>query len=310
MAPRCMHNAALVASFTAVSMRIASSGSTSIACGTRSTPLVPGIRMSHSMSAMRWRRSCCRASSPVLAAYTSYCCCVRNFLRALRMGSSSSTTRIWTGPVTSATAVLLIGRWRMVDPLQPPLTFHQGAVHPLRQQARPAGACEQLGHCLSADRAVVHGVCVDVHPDELVDAGWVETAAVRRRVCEGLVAVGEAVLNAGLEIACDVAHQRVSQVAAHDVAAKRQRQARLVVPPFAEIDPEVQPTVGEGELPLVNEDPRLRATRRHVLLDLIDRYDDVTHTVLLQLEGLKRRGELTRDRDDHAPRSERRPRTA
>src|SRR6266480_6850213 len=236
MAPRCMHNAALVASFTAVSMRIASS---------RSTSLVPGIRMSHSMSAMRWRRSCCRASSPLLAAYTSYCCCVRNFLRALRMGSSSSTTRIWTGPVTSATAVLLIGA---------PLTFHQADLHRPREQARPAGAREQLGHRLSADRAVVHGVCVDVHPDEPVDAGWVETAAVRRRVCEGLGAVGEAVLNAGLEIACDVAHQRVSQVAAHDVAAKRQRQTRLVVPPFAEIDPEVQPTIGIGELTLVNED--------------------------------------------------------
>src|SRR6266480_147632 len=222
MAPRCMHNAALVASFTAVSMRIASSGSTSIACGTRSTPLVPGIRMSHSMSAMRWRRSCCRASSPLLAAYTSYCCCVRNFLRALRMGSSSSTTRIWTGPVTSATAVLLIGA---------PLTFHEADLHRPREQARPAGAREQLGHRLSADRAVVHGVCVDVHPDEPVDAGWVETAR-------------------------DVAHQRVSQVAAHDVAAKRQRQARLVVPPFAEIDPEVQPTIGIGELTLVNEDSR------------------------------------------------------
>src|SRR3989449_449892 len=288
MAPRCMHNAALVASFTAVSMRIASSGSTSIACGTRSTPLVPGIRMSHSMSAMRWRRSCCRASSPVLAAYTSYCCCVRNFLRALRMGSSSSTTRIWTGPVTSATAVLLIGgRWRMVDHLQPPLTFHEADLHRPREQARPAGAREQLGHCLSADRAVVHSVCVDVHPDEPVDAGRVETAAVRRRVCEGLGAVGEAVLNAGLEIACDVAHQRVSQVAAHDVAAKWQRQAGLVVPPFAEIDPEVQPTIGIGELTLVNEDSRLRATRRHVLLDLIERHDDVTHTGLGQLEGQK-----------------------
>src|SRR2546427_1784808 len=279
-----MQSAALVASFTAVSMRIASSGSISIACGTRSTPLVPGIRMSHSMSAMRWRRSCCRASSPVPAAYTSYCCCVRNFLRAFRMGSSSSTTRIWTGPVTSATRSSL---WRFGEGsagCPPPsltnlaLGFHEGDLHRPGEQARPAGAREQLGHCLSAGRAVVHSVCVDVHPDEPVDAGWVETPAVRRRVCEGLGAVGEAVLNAGLEIACDVAHQHVSQVAAHDVAAKRQRQARLVVPPFAEIDPEVQPPVGICQLPLVNKHPRLRATRRHVLLDLIERHDDVAHS--------------------------------
>src|SRR5881396_1827144 len=290
MAPRCMHSAALVASFTAVSMRIASSGSISMACGTRSTPLVPGMRMSHSMSAMRWRRSCCRASSPVPAAYTSYCCCMRNFLRAFRMGSSSSTTRIWTGPATSATVVLL---WEATlhQPPQPSLSCHEGDVHLPRQQARTVGASEQLGHRLPAGRAVIHRVRVHVHPDEPVDARGVETAAVRRRVCEGLGAVGEAVLNAGLEIACDVAHQRVSQVAAHDVAAKRQRQARLVVPPFAEIDPEVQPTIGIGELALVNEDSRLRATRRHVFLDLIERYDDVTHTGLVQLEGQKRRGE-------------------
>src|SRR6184192_4329007 len=103
---RALHSAALVASLTAVSMRIASSGSTSSAAGTRSTPLVPGMRMSHSMSAMRWRLSCCSASSPEPAAYTSNCCCCRNFLRAFRMGSSSSTTRIWTGPAMSATLVL------------------------------------------------------------------------------------------------------------------------------------------------------------------------------------------------------------
>src|SRR2546430_5630843 len=235
MAPRCMQSAALVASFTAVSMRIASSGSIAMACGTRSTTLVQGIRMSHNMSATRCRRSCCRASSPVPAAYTAYCCCVRNFLRAFRMGSSSSTTRIWTGPVTSATAVLLRG--------SPSLTCHEGDLHRPREQARTVGASEQLGYGLSAGRSVVHRVGVDVHPDEPINASLVEAAAVRRRVREGLGAVREAVLNAGLEVAGDVPHQRVSQVATHDVAAQRQRQAGLVVPPFAEIDPEVQPAV-------------------------------------------------------------------
>src|SRR6266566_2346487 len=234
MAPRCMQSAALVASFTAVSMRIASSGSISMACGTRSTPLVPGIRMSHSMSAMRWRRSCCRASSPVPAAYTSYCCWTRNFLRAFRMGSSSSTTRICTGPAVSATVILLMGGWwglwRLVEvvevksrststilhhPPQPSLTCNEGDVDPLRQQARPVGASEQLAHGLSAGRAVVHRVGVDVHPDEPIDARRVEAAAVGRRVRQGLRAVGEAVLNAGFEIPGDVPHQRLSQVATH-----------------------------------------------------------------------------------------------
>src|SRR5437867_649445 len=222
MAPRCMHNAALVASFTAVSMRIASSGSISMACGTRSTPLVPGIRMSHSISAMRWRRSCCRASSPVPATYTSYCCCVRNFLRAFRMGSSSSTTRIWTGPAISATDVLLKGGWWRQPP-QPSLPCHEGDFHWPREQARGVGATEQLGHGLSAGWAVVHRVGVYVHPDKPVDARWVQAPAVGRRVRQGLGAVGQAVLNAGLEIVGDVSHQRVAQVTAHDVTTERQR---------------------------------------------------------------------------------------
>src|SRR6266568_826825 len=260
MAPRCMHSAALVASFTAVSMRIASSGSISMACGTRSTPLVPGIRMSHSMRAMRWRLSCCRASSPVPAAYTSYCCCVRNFLRALRMGSSSSTTRICTGPAMSATDVLLMGVLHKHG--SPSQTCHEGDLHRPREQARTVGASEQLGYGLSAGRSVVHRVGVDVHPDEPINASLVEAAAVRRRVREGLGPMREAVLNAGLEVAGDVPHQRVSQVATHDVAAERQRQARLVIPPFAEIDPEVQPAVRVRQLPLVDEEPRVRPARR------------------------------------------------
>src|SRR5881296_3247820 len=300
MAPRCMHRAALVASFTAVSMRIASSGSISMACGTRSTPLVPGIRMSHSISAMRWRRSCCRASSPVPATYTSYCCCVRNFLRAFRMGSSSSTTRICTGPAMSATDFLLNG--------SPSLTCHEGDLHRPREQARAVGASEQLGYGPSAGRSVVHRIGVDVHPDEPINASWVEAAAVRRRVREGLGAVREAVLNAGLEVAGDVPHQRVSQVATHDIAAERQRQARLVVPPFAEIDPEVQPAVRVRQLALVDEEPRVRPTRRHVLLDLIERHDDVARRRLIQLEREVRRGELAWDCDEEAPGTERRPR--
>src|SRR3977135_4532931 len=264
MAHRCMHRAWLVASFTAVSMRIASSGSISIACGTRSTPLVPGIRMSHSMSAMRCRLSCCKASSPLPAAYTSYCCCVRNFLRAFRIGSSSSTTRIWTGPAMSATQDSLgdsLKKWRRPLYLDSPgrargcgVRRHERDVDGRGEQPRPMRTPEQLRDRLSAGRAVIHGVGVDVHPDEPIDARWVEAAAVRRRVREGLGAMSEAVLNAGLEIAGDALHQRFAQVAAHDVAAQRQRKARFVVPPLAEVDPEVQPVVGVGQLPFVDED--------------------------------------------------------
>src|SRR5207249_2644251 len=117
---------------------------------------------------------------------------------------------------------------------------------------------------------------------------------------------GEAVLNAGFEIPGDVPHQRLSQVATHHVATERQRQSRLVVPPFAQVDPQMQAAVGVGELPLVDEEPRLRATRRYVLLDLIERHDDMARGRLVQLERQKRRGELARDGDEQALTAERR----
>src|SRR5437867_636914 len=230
MAPRCMQRAALVASFTAVSIRMASSGSISRACGTRSTPLVPGIRMSHSIKATRWRRSACKASSPDPAAYTSNCCCARNFLSAFRMGSSSSTTRIWTGPARSATVVLLTGGWWRS---QPSLTFHESDLHRAREQARAVRALQQLAHGTAARRAVVHGVCVHVHAHEPIGARVVEPAAESLRVLERFTPVCETVLDARLQVPRDVPHQRGAQVPAHDVAAQRQRQARLPVPPLA-----------------------------------------------------------------------------
>src|SRR5438876_2188809 len=238
MAPRCMHNAALVASFTAVNMRIASSGSTSSAWGTRSTPLVPGMRMSHSINDTRCRRSCCKASSPEPAAYTSNCCCARNFLRAFRIGSSSSTTRIWTGPtpVMSATRDSLgdtvekmavaglsgqprRARTRLIARGDEP------EVHWRGEQADAVRALEQLGHGAATGGSVVDRVVVDVHADEPVRARRVESAAVRARVRKGLRPMREAVLDAGLQVACNVAHQRLAQVATHNVAAERDRKS-------------------------------------------------------------------------------------
>src|SRR6266496_4182256 len=87
-----MQRAALVASLTSVSIRMARSGSISMACGTRSTPLVPGMRISESINVTLCKRSCCSASSAEPAAYTSNCCCFRYFRSAFRIGSSSSTT--------------------------------------------------------------------------------------------------------------------------------------------------------------------------------------------------------------------------
>src|SRR6059058_1697585 len=284
-----MHRAALVASFTAVSIRMASSGSISSAWGTRSTPLVPGMRMSHSMSDTRWRRSCCRASSPDPAAYTSNCCWARNFLRALRIGSSSSTTSTWTGPVLSATMVLL------------PLTFHERDFHRPREQARALRPPQQLGHRPTPVRAVVDGVRVHVHPDEPVGAGVIESAAESLRVREGLRAVPQSVLDARFQVARDVAHQRGTEVTPHHIAAEGERQAvGLLVPPLAHIDPQVETAVAVRELSFVDQEAGVRPPRRYVILDLIERDDDVPCGGLIELERQEGGRELARYRHERA----------
>src|SRR5438105_3205313 len=221
-----MHRAGLVASLTAVSIRMASSGSISRAWGTRSRPLVPGMRMSHSMSDTRCRRSCCRASSPDPAAYTSNCCWARNFLRALRIGSSSSTTRTWTGPPPAFSATI------------PPLSFHERDFHWPRKQPRALRTSQQLGHGAPPLRAVVDAVRVHVHADEAIRADVIQPTAESLRVGEGLRSVLEPVLDARFQVSRNVAYQRGAEVAPHHVAAQRERQAmRLFVPPLAHVDP-------------------------------------------------------------------------
>src|SRR5437763_14722460 len=68
----------------------------------------------------------------------------------------------------------------------------------------------------------------------------------------------------------------------------------------------MQAAVGVGALPPVDEQPGPRATRRYVLLDLIERHDDMARGRLVQLERQKRRGELARDGDEQALIAERR----
>ena len=167
---------------------------------------------------------------------------------------------------------------------------------------------QQLGHGPPAGFSVVDGVGVHVHADETIGAGVVEPAAVRLRVRQRLRPVGETVLNARLQVACDVAHQGRPEVTAHHVPAERQRQPRLRAPPLAQVDPEPQPAVGVGKLALVDQQSRVCAAGRHVVFDLIERHDHMPGGGLKQLEREKRRGELTGHGDAHRAGAEGSPR--
>src|SRR2546428_694270 len=300
MAPRCMHRAALVASLIAVSMRMARSGSISNARGTRSTPLVPGMRMSHSINATLWRLSCCNASSPEAAAYTSNCCWARNFFRALRMGSSSSTTRTETGPELSTKRDSLPSLrengarqpvW--VAPARRGVRLCRGPkdeVPRRRSKARAVGSGEQFGDRLAPGGTIVNGVGVHVHAHEPVGLRRVQPAAETLRMTQGFSPMGEAVDNARLEVAGDRAQQVRAEVVAHDVAAERQGQPRLAVPPFPHVRPEMQPAGAERELALVDQQARVRATGRDGVLDLIEPHDDRPDPGLGERPGGPRRG--------------------
>src|SRR2546430_16720530 len=130
------------------------------------------------------------------------------------------------------------------QPPQPSLTFYEADLHRPGEQARPMPPAQQFGQGAPAGFSVVDGGGVPVHADETIGAGVVEPAAVRLRVRQRLRAVGETVLNARLQVACDVAHQGRPEVTAHHVPAERQRQPRLRAPPLAQVDPELQPAVG------------------------------------------------------------------
>src|SRR3989441_6053612 len=120
--------------------------------------------------------------------------------------------------------------------------------------------------------------------------------------------VCEAVLDAGFQIARNVAHELRPEVPAHHVAAEREGEPGLRTPPLPQIRPQVEAPVGVRELAFMDEQAGGGPSVRDVVLDPIERHDDVADRGLVQLEGEKRRGELTRDRDERAAGTERDPR--
>ncbi len=89
-----------------------------------------------------------------------------------------------------------------------------------------------------------------------------------------------------------------AEVAADDVAAKRQRQTTsLVRPPLAEVDNLLQALVLIRQLPLVDEQPRLCLAIEDGLLDLVERDNDVLEVGLVQPQREIRGCQRPRNRD-------------
>ena len=79
------------------------------------------------------------------------------------------------------------------------------------------------------------------------------------------------------------------EIAANHVAAERQRQAaRALGPPLAEVDELPQPLLLVGELPFVNQQPRLDLAVAHGLEDLVERHHHVLDVRLVEPQRQER----------------------
>src|SRR5438445_12925863 len=94
--------------------------------------------------------------------------------------------------------------------------------------------------------------------------------------------MGQPVLDARFEVSRDGAHELLPEVAAYDIAAEGQREICLLVPPLAEVRPEVQPAIAVGQLPFVDQKTGVGFSGRDEVLDLIERHDDMSDGLLIQ----------------------------
>jgi hypothetical protein len=93
-------------------------------------------------------------------------------------------------------------------------------------------------------------------------------------------------------------YRRRPEVAPDHVPAERQRQpAGPIRPPLAEVHDLLQPFVRVGELTLVNQQSSRDGTFPNLVLDLIERHDDVVDRRIEETQREKRRGQLAGNGD-------------
>src|SRR6185295_11413462 len=151
-----------------------------------------------------------------------------------------------------------------------PSDLDEFGLDPALQHSRLVAAVEQELHRTAAGRAVISRPLVDVHADETVRALRIvlQAPGVARSVAERLLPVAETVLDALRQQPAEPPLELRLEVPPDAVAAERQRPARLLLPPGAEIHHRVQPELSVGELPFVDHHPGV-----HLAAD--DRVHDV-----------------------------------
>src|ERR1044072_8325035 len=121
---------------------------------------------------------------------------------------------------------------------------NDAALEPLVEQALDGAA---------AALSIVERELVDPHPDEAVGQLWVHVARELHGVRERVAPVVERELNRLAQVVRDAPDGLWPEVAPDDVAAHRERQALLLLPPLAEVYDLLEPEPLVEELPLVDE---------------------------------------------------------
>ena len=112
-------------------------------------------------------------------------------------------------------------------------------------------------------------------PDELIGGFAVEAAAELLRVLDRLGAMAQRVRDAVVQHLRDTCSSTSGPRSRRMTLPPRGsgKPAGPLEPPFAQIDDLVQAVGRVGELPFVNQQPRVHAAFEHGAIDLIERHD-------------------------------------
>src|SRR6478736_6786617 len=118
---------------------------------------------------------------------------------------------------------------------------------PVRDDPSRRRAVEEELHRGAPAGAVLHSPVIHVHPDEGVGTLLADPAIEPLRVRQRRLPVLEPVDDARLEVARHLADHRGAKIATDDIAAEGEGEAGVAEPPLAEVGPEMETVIGEGE---------------------------------------------------------------
>src|SRR5215813_5771124 len=152
-------------------------------------------------------------------------------------------------------------------------------------------------HRLTVSIRVAESAVVDPHLDETISRLDRHVARELHRVVQSVLPVVHRKLNAAAEPTRNFTLKLRAEVALDRVAAHRQRQSGLLLPPRAEVNNLAQTALVIGQLTLVDQQPGVVIASDDLVNDLIEGNDAVIEFRRVQPERQVRAGQLARNSD-------------